>query len=68
MRYVSDMFAHESYRTNWNHGVGPNDVALLKLIEPVTLNENVKLAKLPEQDVIPTGAKINTVALQTNGR
>ncbi|KYN09225.1 Lectizyme, partial [Trachymyrmex cornetzi] len=42
---------HENYKG----GVGPYDIALLKLATPLTLNENVQAIALPELNSEPTG-------------
>ncbi|KAJ1531112.1 hypothetical protein ONE63_005934 [Megalurothrips usitatus] len=55
---VTDMYAHEDYRTGWNHGVGPNDVALLKLLTEIKESDTIKYAQLPVGGSIPTGKAI----------
>ena len=51
------MIVHGSYKPNSNGGVGPYDIALLKLATPATLSKTVKLAALPADNAIPTGER-----------
>lgn len=44
---VSRMLVHAKYDHYANSGVGPYDIALLKLARPATLTDNIKTAKLP---------------------
>ncbi|XP_078051481.1 trypsin-1-like [Augochlora pura] len=48
---VIKSFVHEKYPGN----VAPNDIALLKLAKPLTLNKNVQPISLPAAGSIPTG-------------
>ncbi|KAJ8672693.1 hypothetical protein QAD02_003953 [Eretmocerus hayati] len=48
---VEQSFVHEKY----NGGVGPYDIALLKLKRPLKLNKNVAAIKLPKAGSVPTG-------------
>lgn len=54
---VSRMLAHEKYDPNSNSGVGPWDIALLKLSSSAKLGDTVKLGLLPTSDAIPTGMR-----------
>ncbi|XP_069970808.1 chymotrypsin BI-like isoform X1 [Penaeus vannamei] len=43
----TDFFTHE----NWNSWLLTNDIALIRLPSPVSLNSNIKTVKLPSSDV-----------------
>ena len=45
LRQVSYLKVHENYDTNKN--TLPNDIAMMKLSSPVTLNDYVRLACMP---------------------
>ncbi|CAG9859149.1 unnamed protein product [Phyllotreta striolata] len=44
---VEKTFAHEGF--DEDTGISPNDIGLLKLAEPLTFNDTVNVAKLPQQ-------------------
>uniref|UniRef100_U5EP40 Putative trypsin-like serine protease n=1 Tax=Corethrella appendiculata TaxID=1370023 RepID=U5EP40_9DIPT len=50
-RQVDRFILHESY----GGGVGPNDIAVIKVNESFVLNENVTRINFPERDSIPSG-------------
>lgn len=52
---VSNMLVHARYSPTQNGGVGPYDIALLKLSKEATLTDNIKLAALPQADAISSG-------------
>ncbi|KAJ8669689.1 hypothetical protein QAD02_000948 [Eretmocerus hayati] len=51
--FIESYHKHEKYIGNGQ--VGPYDIALLKLRTPLTLNDRVAVAQLPEKDSEPTG-------------
>eukprot|EP00918_Siedleckia_nematoides_P006508 GHVU01014173.1.p1 GENE.GHVU01014173.1~~GHVU01014173.1.p1 ORF type:complete len:268 (+),score=15.85 GHVU01014173.1:69-872(+) len=57
-RNAVDFIVHEDYQKDKNNGVGPDDIALITVDRPFTLNGKVKAIKLPEADSYPTGRAV----------
>lgn len=57
-RKALEFIVHEDYNKDKNNGVGPDDIALVPVDRPFTLNGKVRAIKLPEANSYPVGRAV----------